>query len=301
MARLEAVEGGRRGSEGHDVRGWESVAAGIQAELAAAKTAIQPSGWLRGVCAWWSGAAITKAWESVHVAETALLGLESEEDVAIVVPRLLGWIERTMDQGPRREAHEAALKKRSPSRVEVRAALTDVTEANGNRYANLRAFRNNLILVMVVLLATLVGLAGWHALNPHFLSLCTDSTGGKLTNCLGGKGSEPDGADVALVAAMGALGGLLAIAFSFSETDVAPTRYDPKTWQAFLKPVTGAATALIAVLLLQSGLLLKPVSETQSMFLAYAVIFGFSQQLLTRFVDKQADSLITPDGGKTSE
>lgn len=144
-------------------------------------------------------------------------------------------------------------------------------------------------------------MAIWHAANPKFLSLCTEmTTKGGMVHCLGGESSQPSGADVALVAAMGALGGLLAIAFSFSESDVAPTRYDPKTWQAFLKPVTGAAVAIIAVLFLQAGFFLKPSSETQSMFLAYAVLFGFSQQLLTRFVDKQADSLITPGSGTKS-
>jgi hypothetical protein len=266
----------------------------VEADLDRAETAIRSPTRFGGFCAWWSGSAITAAWESVHVAELALLSVERDEDVAVIVPRLLSWIERTMDQGPQRKAHEAALASPEPTRRQVRAALADVIEANGNRYANLRGFRNNLILVMVALLATVAGIAGWHALNPHFLSLCTEAKADKLINCLGGEKSGPDGADVALVAAMGALGGLLAIAFSFSESDVAPTRYDPKTWQSFLKPVTGAATALIAVLLLQSGLLLKPVEQTQSMFLAYAVLFGFSQQLLTRFVDKRAESLINP-------
>jgi peptidoglycan biosynthesis protein MviN/MurJ (putative lipid II flippase) len=66
-----------------------------------------------------------------------------------------------------------------------------------------------------------------------------------------------------------------------------------------LKPITGAATALVAVLLLQSNLLLGPIEQNQSMFLAYAVLFGFSQQLLTQFVDKRAVSLITPDAATT--
>jgi len=176
--------------------------------------------------------------------------------------------------------------------------LADAIEANGDRYANVRAFRNNLILVTFALLIVVMGAAIWHGANTHFLSLCTETTKtGELTHCLGGASSGPNGVDVALVAGMGALGGLLAIAFSLSETDVAPTRYDPRTWQTFLKPVTGAAVAIIAVLFLQSGFLLKPSTETQSMYLAYAVLFGFSQQLLTRFVDKRADSLITPDGG----
>jgi hypothetical protein len=298
--RLDAVRGYRAVAAPGQVAadpGWEKVAEAVERDLSRAETALLPPCALGKLGAWWSGSAITTAWESVHVAELALIGIERRRDVAVIVPRLLSWMERTMDQGPQRKAHEEALREPKPTRAEVRAALTDVIEANGNRYANLRAFRNNLILVMFALLVTVAGIAVWHAANPSFLSLCTTSTppggGNPVTECLG-NGPKARGADVAMVAALGALGGLLAIAFAFSERDVAPTRYDPKTWQAFLKPVTGAATAIVAVLLLQSNLLLKPVEQNQSMFLAYAVIFGFSQQLLTRFVDKRAESLITP-------
>jgi hypothetical protein len=308
--RMEAVAGGREKSAGilrNGNEGKREVLCAVAKDLNRAEDAIYGRRprfrfWLN-VCAWWNGSEITTAWEAVHTAELALLSVESDEEVAVVVPRLLSWVERTMDKCTQREEHEKALKKAienftTDDRAKVRAALADVIEANSNRYANVRAFRNNLILVTFVLLAVVVGVSVWHAASPHFISLCTETPEGELKHCLGGKDSKPSGADVAMVAAMGALGGLLAIAFSFSETDVAPTRYDPKTWQAFLKPVTGAAVAIIAVLFLQSGFLLEPSGETQSMFLAYAVLFGFSQQLLTRFVDKQAESLITPDGAK---
>jgi hypothetical protein len=299
--RVTAVRGGRHSD---DIAGIDAVLSAVEEDLDRAENAIRHPGGLRiwsRLCAWWSGSAITTAWELVHGAELALLSVESGEEVSVSVPRLLSWIERTMDKGPQREAHENTLRDAMANfsegdRVKVRAALADTIEANGDRYANVRAFRNNLILVTLALLAAVVGAAVWHGANTHFLSLCTETTPkGELTHCLGGESSRPESVDVALVAAMGALGGLLAIAFSLSETDVAPTRYDPKTWQTVLKPVTGAAVAIIAVLFLQSGFLLKPSTETQSMFLAYAVLFGFSQQLLTRFVDKRADSLITPD------
>lgn len=296
---------GRKGSAGSSESGregeqqpWEAVAAAVDRDLARAWKAIRRRGRFCGLCAWWSGSAITTAWESVHYAEIALLGIERNEQVKVVVPRLLRWIERTMDKGRQREFHEAALKKPNPSRVQVRAALTDVTEANGDRYANLRAFRNILIIVTLALAATIIGIAIWHAFNPHFLSLCITSTdkkaGRESMNCLGGR-SEPHGADVAMVAALGGLGGLLAIAFTFSEREIFPSRYDPKIWQAFLKPVTGAATALVAILLIQSNLLLKPLEQSQAVFIGYAVLFGFSQQLLTQLVDKRAKSLVTPD------
>lgn len=73
----------------------------------------------------------------------------------------------------------------------------------------------------------------------------------------------------------------------------APSRYDPKAWQALLKPVAGSATALIGVLLIQADILLGPSdSRSEALLLSYAALFGFSQQLLTRFIDKKAEALI---------
>jgi len=56
---------------------------------------------------------------------------------------------------------------------------------------------------------------------------------------------------------------------------------------------SGAATAVIGVLLVQSGIVVSPAqSASEALFLAYAAVFGFSQQLLTRFVDKRAGKLL---------
>jgi hypothetical protein len=61
-----------------------------------------------------------------------------------------------------------------------------------------------------------------------------------------------------------------------------------------LKAATGAATALIAVLLLQSSLFAITVESSDATVLAVAGLFGFAQHLLTRFVDERADVLLGP-------
>jgi hypothetical protein len=221
--------------------------------------------------------------------------MEKDEDVRATIPRLLDWIQHAMDQSDGRAEHESALKAEVKARrrvklAPVRGALIDVIAANQRRYASLRTFRNNLILVTGTLALLIAVMAGWHALNTNFLSLCT---GGDEATCL--SGAKPAGADVALVALMGAVGGLLAIAFALMETAIAPSRYDPKIWQALLKPITGATTALLGILLLQAEFVISPAPDSQSVFLAYAAVFGFSQQLFTRFVDKRAETLLTPE------
>jgi hypothetical protein len=280
-----------------DAAAREAIEGRVRVELekaVAAANDVQGCGWR----SWWTGASITKGWEAVHNAELALLRIESAEAVSTAVPRLLGWTQRTMDAGKLREGHESALQEEidrkegtSPNRTKIREAMNDVISANSRRYAGVRTFRNNLIMTTLLLLALLVFIALWHHHHTHFLTLCASDVNGATKGCLGGTGPAPS--DIGLVLLVGALGGLLGIAFGFTESEEA-ARYDPKTWQAFLKPVTGAATALAAVIFIQSHILVEITIHKKAEFLAYALLFGFSQQLLTKFVDKRAESLITP-------
>ncbi len=84
----------------------EEVAATVLRELERAAAATRCDD---GIPAWWTGSAVTDAWEAVHNAELALLRIEDGEAIRMTLPRLLAWISRTMASGERREAHEAAL------------------------------------------------------------------------------------------------------------------------------------------------------------------------------------------------
>jgi hypothetical protein len=162
----------------------------------------------------------------------------------------------------------------------IEQAYRDVIVANSDRYSNLRTFRNNLILVTVLLGGLICVLAAWHAVTPGFVTLCSGADDNGVVHCI--DGADPHRWDVALVALVGAVGGLLAIAFGLAKTETPPSRYDPRAWQA---------------LLLQADLLISPAgARSESLFLGYALLFGFSQQLFTQFVDKRAGDLIGTDG-----
>jgi hypothetical protein len=262
------------------------------------------------VGSWFSGSSLTKAWEAIHNAELALLKIETDAAVLTAVPRLLSWTQRAMDSGPIREEHETSLKAElnlerkdapvgveaedpRPDRAKIRGALADVISANRLRYADLRTFRNNLIIATALLVVGLLVIAIWHAHDPNFLSLCAEpKEEGGAQQCL--TGASAKSADIWKVLLVGALGGVLGFVFRLSATTGAD-RFDPKTWQRLLKPVTGAATALAAVLFLQSGLLVElTMQKTEIVLLGYALIFGFSQQVLTKFVDGRAEALVKP-------
>jgi hypothetical protein len=246
---------------------------------------------------WWIGTTVTTAWELVHEGELNLMQIEPDADVRANLPRLRTWVQQAMEDTKKRQRYSDELKNQAYGRaavdwVAIDQAFKEVVVANRERYANLRSFRNRLVWVSAALAGIVVLASIWHLANPDFISLCTGEDTAR--DCI--KESDPRGIDVVIVAILGALGGLLAIAFGLSETRIAPSRYDPRIWQALLKPVAGAATAIAGVLLIQAGIVVGPVgSPSESLYLGYAVVFGFSQQLFTQFVDKRAGALIAVD------
>jgi hypothetical protein len=245
---------------------------------------------------WWTGSALTAGWGFVHRAEADMVLVEANEDVRSTLPWLRAWVQSAMAPGYRRSLYEKQLKEQIESRdtlerVVIRQAHKDVIHSNSERFVALRGFRNTLVLVTLMLVALVGILAVWHALDPDFLELCMGASGdGEAARCV--SGSESARFDVFLVALVGSLGGMLAIALGLGEKATAPSRYDPKAWQALLKPAAGAATALGGVLLVQADVVVGPTSSpSEALYLSYALIFGFSQQLFTRLVDKRAGVL----------
>lgn len=258
------------------------------------------SAWRRrreDLLAWWTGTAVTAGWEALHDAEGELAVVEGDDDVRSALPRLLAWIQQVMPDGDLRAQYQRVLTeyiKRPPlDRTVVRQAYQDVQIANNDWHASLRGLRNRLLVVTGVLASVLMGIAAWHAINPNFISLCSsnDAVAG-ARRCL--TGDAPTGPDVLQVEVIGVIGGLLSLAFGLGAVKVPPTRYNLRAAQAALKPIAGAATALVGVLLVQSKILIAPAeTPSESLLLAYAAIFGFSQQLLTQFVDRRAGELLT--------
>ena len=92
---------------------------------------------------------------------------------------------------------------------------------------------------------------------------------------------------------IGALGGLLAAILTLAGMSQPPSPYNVPSAQLILKVVAGAATALLGVALLQSGVFsgfIEP--QPGSHVIGYAALFGFSQQLFTGLVDRRAAQLL---------
>jgi hypothetical protein len=80
---------------------------------------------------------------------------------------------------------------------------------------------------------------------------------------------------------------------------LAGTRYSLSVAQAALKVALGGMFGFLGIIFLQAGLVTFLQLKSQAQILSYAFIFGYSQQLLTRLIDKQATSL-TSDASPTT-
>jgi hypothetical protein len=95
------------------------------------------------------------------------------------------------------------------------------------------------------------------------------------------------GATTGVILGLGALGGALSVVFAL-RAGTPPGPYNVLFPQSILKLVSGAATALMAVKILDFA---AGVPASTGRDATYAVIFGFAQQMFTRLVDQRAGTL----------
>src|SRR5205823_6467302 len=87
----------------------------------------------------------------------------------------------------------------------------------------------------------------------------------------------------------------LAAARSLRLTRGSSTPVSLPVWLAVLKLPTGALTALLGILLMRGDFIPGfGRLDTQPEIIAWAIIFGYAQQLLTRTVDQRARWVLEP-------
>ena len=110
------------------------------------------------------------------------------------------------------------------------------------------------------------------------------------------------GADVAIVELVGLLAAALAAAAALRGLRGTSTPYRIPLALAALKLPAGAVTAVAGLLLMQGGFVPGlSALDTRAQIIAWALIFGYSQQLLTRLIDRQAHGVLTEVGGRGSD
>jgi hypothetical protein len=97
--------------------------------------------------------------------------------------------------------------------------------------------------------------------------------------------------DIALIEAVGLLAAAVAAAGSLSRIRGTSTPFTVPLALAVLKLPTGALTAILGLLLMRGGFIPGlGALDTPAQIIAWAIVLGYSQQLLTQFVDRHAQS-----------
>ncbi|AGL15700.1 hypothetical protein [Actinoplanes sp. N902-109] len=252
----------------------------------------------------WRGASVERAYQNLHAAEVFMVDLLSDRQVEAIVPRVLARAEPLIGRDdPRREVFRQLQNppEQAPDRTAVQQAMRIAYEASDQAHVRIRDFRNILLVSgfwIFVLVAAMVGLVAWH---PGSMPFCfhPDAT---RSACPSGDGLAPGTNDVLIVAGLGVLGGALAAALAVRKVRGTATPYGVPMALACLKVPTGALTALAGLLLL-GGDFVPGLSEldSQRQILAYALVFGYAQQLATRLIDDRAQRVLNSVPSKEAE
>jgi hypothetical protein len=245
------------------------------------------------VMAWWSGWDAERAWRSVHAAEVDLVAASPD-----LVARLPGIEQRVTKELPvddRRRRELEAVRKRvrdradklvtDDDRVAVHEAMRAAFTAADDALTGVRNLRNRMVLFGALLgvVNLLLGIVA--AVSPGWLTLCSASA------CPSGSGTAASGGDVVTVQLFGALGALLAVVMLLVHTKPGLLTYQLPGYLSFIKITLGATVAVVGVL----GLLaaeFEAVIGSQAALLVAALVFGYSQQIATRFLDSYAERLV---------
>jgi hypothetical protein len=279
------------------------------------------------------GARLGRVASNLHAAETDLLRRAPSSYVCGEVPSLEAHVRRHLPvDDPRRVRMEAIARKitdRSATdeggnpgleqehRETIIAATRAASSAAEREQQRIRSFRTIVAVatLFLVLIAGLVALLG--LLRPTLMPLCfTPQPSGPeptaVVVCPSGQ-SPLDGRDVddviretvdpwdvPLVEIVGAVAAGVTGAVALRRLRGSSTPFGVPVALTALKLPTGALTALLGLLLMRGGFVPGLTAlDTTPQILAWAVVFGGSQQLFTGLVDRQAQNVLDSVGGKT--
>jgi hypothetical protein len=269
------------------------------------------------------GARCDGAFVNLHAAQVLLVNLYTEEEIKANIPAVLERLQKCLPDTDQRRlqaekqfssevnstGNRLAGKPRRNGRNNVRqlipvarnhranhgcsadtlaqrrAVLRDAMqvgyEAQDELYARVRDFRNILLTGTALLTLLVIAVCIVGALRPATIPLCfqpsstagasqPSTTGPQSFVCPSTTGytARPKGGDVSIVALMGLLGGALSAIFTIQKLRGTSTPY--------------------------GGNFVPGLSEldSQGQILAYAIVLGIAQHLVTRFVDQKAEAVL---------
>lgn len=322
----------RRGSAALDAVTIRRLANACRGHLRQARTAASDRAGRRAVGQAISGSALDRAYSNLNMARAQLLRIAPLTDLNGEVPHVLDDVRQHLKRNdPQREAVERLARRgRGDAALTEaeRAVLVSAFEASRSHseyeHKRVRSFRNLLLLSAATLTVLAIAVAILGALRPSTIPLCFYP--GDVVVCVSGEEVFPaesatdaatasaDGAeeeavraegvdevgrrlasstDYLVVELVGLTAAALAAALSLRQIRGTSTPYSLPVSLALLKLPSGALTALLGLLLMRGGFVPGlSALDSSAQIIAWAIVFGYAQQVFTRFLDRQAQVVL---------
>jgi hypothetical protein len=280
------------------------------------------------------GASVERVTSHLNAVDAHLLRLAPASYIFGQLPALLERAKKYLPEDDMRRSRLQALVESSDPTLSdddrdlIVAARHKAAKEARHEVTRLRSFRT-VLLVTALVLAIGVGAITAFAFiwpdkvplcfSPQDAIVCTTSTkpipGARANTGPSGQPSEASptlidatirsaasGWDVAVVMGVGLLAAALAAAASLRRIRGTSTPFGLPVALALLKLPTGALTAVLGLILMR-GEFVPGLSalDSSAQIVSWAVILGYSQQLLTRFVDQRAQTVLDNFGRPVAE
>ena len=289
-----------------DTEAWRTTRASVLRHLRLALDAAEGRRWFR-FYDWWSGTHVTAAWAHLHNAELLMVSVTPKEDLSAGRHAVVALVEQTFAKPDPRcvESRRQLVDEWPPAghpegpgpteRAAYRIALQWGFAAADEQYARVHSLRNLIIGSTLFMLTLVLGLAWIGLAKPDLINLCFTNIGPggvEVHSCPAGA-SGPSRWDVLLVELLGLVGGSLSAMVAIRGMRGTSTPYGVPVALALLKLPAGALVSLSALLLL-GGEFFPGLSglDSPQQIVAYALVLGYAQQLVTRLVDRQANTVL---------
>jgi hypothetical protein len=275
-----------------------------------------------------TGSSVERAMSHLDAVETELLTFVPDSYLRGQLPRLVAHVrQHVSDTDPQRVRIEQIAARAASGdfddadRAGIIAAQREASRESRREVNRLRSFRNVLLVAALVLAAGAVGLGVVGTASPSALPLCFSPEGSVVcpTSTAAIPGStQPQGAargqpsranpeqidklmrnrasrwDIALIDFVGLIAAAVAAATALQKVRGTSAPHSLPVALALLKLPTGALTAVLGLLLMR-GEFVPGLSalDSSAQIVAWAVIFGYAQQLLTRFIDERAQRVLS--------
>jgi hypothetical protein len=273
-----------------------------------------------------TGASQTAARQYVDAARVSILRLSSAQYLKSLLPNIVSEAGAYLPANDLRLAvlNEVRAKPdigdplTDSERLQVIAAVQGAQREGQNVQLRIRSFRNVIVGVAVVvsILSLLTVLVGFFA--PRLLSTCFDISNPQQESNVGpppvtlvcptqtytimNVDFAPAPQDVVVVEFVGLLAASIAAAATMRNIRGSSDPYSLPVALAFLKLPTGALTALLGLLLLRANLVPAVTASVTApgQIIALSLVLGYSQQLFTGLIDRQAQVVLGQSGNTAS-